>query len=52
MSIKVLNDNLLNFDIPRLNLSNFTFKMTNLLIGPKLIVSFIYKYDEDKKKEK
>ena len=35
MSIKVFNGYFLNFDILWLNPSNFTFKMTNFLIGKK-----------------
>ena len=34
MSTKVFNGYFFNFDILRLNLSNFTFKMINFLIGP------------------
>ena len=34
MSIKVFNGYFLNFDTLWLNPLNFTFKMTNLLIGP------------------
>ena len=37
MSIKVFNRYFLNFDILGLNPSNFTFKMTNFLIGAYVI---------------
>ena len=35
MSIKIFNDYFFNFDILRLDLSNFTFKISNFLFGPK-----------------
>ena len=51
MTIKVFKSYFLNFDISRLNPSNFTFEMANFLIGPNNI-TVTWKSKKRKKEKK